>query len=169
MPKIRSTRPCKYCNSPRRLNVVDGRNKGFLRTCGSDSCLTAHRRDPDVRRKKGHLKVSRIVKCKICNSGFISRHNQSLWCKACVPTSKWRHMARRYGLGEPQYKALAADGRCQICDGLGAAIDHDHSTGAVRGFLCSGCNYRLGVLEDDSWVTKAFAYLRKGAANAVPL
>lgn len=63
----------------------------------------------------------------------------------------------RYGL-TPQSEAFllsAQDGRCGICEralhGLprgDVVIDHDHSTGAVRGILCRRCNTTLGLLGD---------------------
>lgn len=28
-------------------------------------------------------------------------------------------------------------------------LDHDHTTGKFRGFLCQGCNLALGHLQDD--------------------
>jgi hypothetical protein len=47
------------------------------------------------------------------------------------------------------------DGRCAICKVSGGlisgsflSVDHNHSTGAIRGLLCSRCNTALGMLED---------------------
>lgn len=53
-----------------------------------------------------------------------------------------------YGLEDGDYAKLyaASGGRCYICDGKGGgklAIDHNHSTGEVRGLLCTRCNYHL--------------------------
>jgi len=35
--------------------------------------------------------------------------------------------------------------------------DHDHSTGAWRGLLCSSCNVAIGLLQDDPAVMRAAA------------
>lgn len=43
-------------------------------------------------------------------------------------------------------------GRCGMC-GVGGALvmDHDHSTGYIRGLLCPGCNTAEGVGSSDVW------------------
>ncbi|TXR94505.1 hypothetical protein EAO73_35075 [Streptomyces sp. col6] len=37
------------------------------------------------------------------------------------------------------------DGRCATCDCSPAAVDHDHTDGAVRGLLCVSCNSLEGA------------------------
>lgn len=43
-------------------------------------------------------------------------------------------------------------GRCDICDspseGRALAMDHCHTSGKVRGMLCSNCNTGLGLFKD---------------------
>jgi hypothetical protein len=53
------------------------------------------------------------------------------------------------------------DGKCAIesCQREAKNIDHDHSTGAVRGLLCQGCNVAIGFLEAGNWLTGALSYL----------
>jgi hypothetical protein len=73
-----------------------------------------------------------------------------------------------YGLNPEQYgvMVMAQDGRCAICerhpeDGV-LRVDHDHSTGKIRGLLCRHCNLALGNMRDDvSLLRKAIAYLEK--------
>lgn len=84
------------------------------------------------------------------------------------------HLRRTFGMTtEEEGKLLVAQGGlCAICGRppvdrvLG--IDHDHQTGNIRGFLCSGCNRGLGFFYDDPKRLHAAAeYLEKwkGADN----
>jgi recombination endonuclease VII len=62
----------------------------------------------------------------------------------------------------PDYPPTAA---CELCgDPPGKKalnLDHDHSTGAFRGWLCVRCNTALGLLRDSSDLCVAAArYLR---------
>lgn len=80
-----------------------------------------------------------------------------------------RKVYRRYGITESDYNAMLEKqgGVCAICkeraDGNRTwtkklAIDHDHSTGKVRGLLCFRCNTRLGHIES-GWIDAAKSYL----------
>lgn len=64
--------------------------------------------------------------------------------------------------------AAAADGRCAICNiTTKLVLDHDHTTNALRGFLCSPCNLMLGFMEQagPSNLLSAVAYLIKHQAS----
>jgi hypothetical protein len=42
-------------------------------------------------------------------------------------------------------------------------VDHDHSTGQIRGLLCRGCNTALGGFKDrPSVILNAFEYVISG-------
>lgn len=51
--------------------------------------------------------------------------------------------------------------RCAICginelgDTRQFAVDHDHSTGLVRGLLCANCNLGLGHFKDSTDILRA--------------
>lgn len=79
-----------------------------------------------------------------------------------------------YGVTEIQYmQMLEEQGHaCAICgstEWLGAGrncgtpcVDHDHSTGVVRGLLCGHCNKGLGQFMDDPARLRAAAqYLER--------
>lgn len=95
-------------------------------------------------------------------------------CKPCEELRKWKSdMKRRYGITYQEYCDMldAQNGRCAICESEDAQssrtygklfIDHCHTTGKVRGLLCSKCNHALGQLNDDvGLLNKAIAYLTK--------
>lgn len=80
----------------------------------------------------------------------------------------WRdkHRIEKYGLTGDQYESLLAlqGSKCAICKDdfvVTPHIDHCHSTGKVRGLLCSTCNTALGKFKDDVEVlTSAITYLQ---------
>jgi len=72
---------------------------------------------------------------------------------------------------EAYNEALKAQGGvCYICKKLEVTsrtnrlvVDHDHSTGKIRGLLCHRCNCGLGYFKDDPvLIEKALDYLRRG-------
>ncbi len=70
-----------------------------------------------------------------------------------------------YGLSEQEYLTLVEqqNGKCVICQkAKKLTIDHDHSTGIVRGLLCYRCNSWIAYLEEDRDIAdKAKLYLRR--------
>ena len=121
--------------------------------------------------------------CTVCKKDlkankFHVRKNGRLYsnCKLCAnkrsrKNTKKYNLARRgltledfYVMGEKQ------GWLCEICGkpetvfnkhGLRSlCVDHDHTTGEVRGLLCTQCNHLLGNAKDDIRIlTKAIEYL----------
>lgn len=65
-------------------------------------------------------------------------------------------LRRDFGITLTDYQRMYAlqRGRCAICattpeEGKRLFVDHDHSTGKVRGLLCHHCNSLLGYARDD--------------------
>ena len=54
---------------------------------------------------------------------------------------------------------------CAICgSSVSLVIDHDHTTGVNRGWLCNNCNVGIGMFRDDAkLLTIAAAYLLRHA------
>lgn len=83
--------------------------------------------------------------------------------------SRKHGLKKAYGLTPEQVDdMLAAQGHaCAACrDPLAAFprphVDHDHTTGKVRGVLCAHCNRGLGSFKDSpERLEKAAEYLRK--------
>jgi hypothetical protein len=80
-----------------------------------------------------------------------------------------KDLYQRYGLSVTDYAALlqAQVGTCAICGKPSVKplhVDHNHTTGSVRGLLCFKCNSGLGMFSDNVQILlKAVAYLRKHA------
>lgn len=78
-----------------------------------------------------------------------------------------------YGITGAEYESMVAQqgGACAICSKpeverhqggklKSLVVDHNHSTGLIRGLLCSVCNKAIGLLDDDrSRLLAAVAYL----------
>lgn len=85
---------------------------------------------------------------------------------------------RKYGISIAEYEKLyqQQNGVCAICgqsetDKIKSgkqkylAVDHDHTTGKIRGLLCKSCNIKLSVLENALFVERANIYLAKYETN----
>lgn len=73
-----------------------------------------------------------------------------------------------YGVSdvEIQLRIEAQQGLCLICSAPmdKPMIDHDHTTGVVRGILCHWCNVGLGFFRDNhAALSKAAKYVRRYA------
>jgi hypothetical protein len=97
-----------------------------------------------------------------------------LWCDGqhYGRTLCKRHlrMTNAYGLGVLELIALlAAAPTCAICGRAWGSsrdrqpvIDHDHTTGKIRGVICGACNIGIGHFDDNpNRLVRAAAYLRR--------
>lgn len=78
--------------------------------------------------------------------------------------SRRKHFIRKYGLSTEDLALMLAEreGRCDICGGVMSAphVDHCHTSGEIRGLLCSNCNTGLGLFKDSpERLQAAIAYL----------
>lgn len=72
--------------------------------------------------------------------------------------SRRSSLGANYGITPEQWNELfeSQSGKCASCGDVPPEdakrrfhVDHDHSTGAVRGILCHSCNVALGHLKED--------------------
>lgn len=94
------------------------------------------------------------------------KRRQGLPVETLRAEQKKSNLIARYDITIEQYGVMVSkyDGGCWICGRKPPfgrikylCVDHDHSTGMVRGLLCSHCNSFLGRIKDDA--TKVTKYL----------
>lgn len=115
-------------------------------------------------------------KCKHCGVLFKPKAPSEHYCSdACKDYGVVEAYYKRvYGLTLKDYLDLAEaqNFTCAICNEDNFAmgmhhsgalvVDHDHSTGAVRGLLCHNCNRALGLLKDNKdSILRAASYLER--------
>lgn len=84
---------------------------------------------------------------------------------------KWR-----FKITHEEYKSISKEQNhvCAICGGIdngrSLAVDHNHSTGYIRGLLCRRCNQGIGSFgENIELLQKAILYLQHTATHpAIP-
>jgi len=162
---IREIRKCKHCNKPAKKNIIKGRNKGYLRTCGDEQCIKASFKDPEITKRR-NTPHDPLATCQICNITFVRQNNNhTKYCSKCVPdNTKWQRIAKKYGIGKQGWDKLfeKQEGKCCLCDRPAVCVDHDHFTGKVRGLLCYNCNHIVTAIErGDEWIDRAKSYLKK--------
>jgi len=127
--------------------------------------------------KKGWAKTPETRVCRLCKTEkplgqFVTLnsrpgaggHGHTYECKACSRGQQRKMRLRhKYGLSEADVDRLASvqNRCCAICGKTPQrlCIDHNHTTGKVRGLLCHGCNTRLAAVENYDWLMKATEYL----------
>lgn len=110
-------------------------------------------------------KIKRQSTCKLCKNAY-GRHRYKT-----VPEYKERTWKRQnINITFEEYTKLLkeANNSCQICKvhedqlEIKLSVDHDHTTGAIRGLLCSKCNSAISFLQDDPVIIEAaLAYITK--------
>lgn len=122
---------------------------------------------------------------KQCPKGHIaSRYTMNSSCSICIKenSENWKKKGNnrqhanltrkvwRYGITKEDYANLLEiqENKCAICRNeftktKHTHVDHCHTTGKVRGILCSSCNRGLGFFYDNIQSLKnAVNYLSKG-------
>jgi hypothetical protein len=155
--KLRSR--CKDCYKAARQRRLSGQLlplEKMCSICGQRKPLAAFHKSP------------------VCLYGVES------YCKACKAEKRRTYntlypqrvrdsdLKGMYGITVEEYQQMLAqqDGLCAIC-GVGSedgaeplVVDHNHTTGSVRGLLCALCNALVGYAREDiAILARAAAYL----------
>lgn len=144
----------------------------------------------EYRKHLDHLIDDVPLLCKVCGDRkpvTEMRSDYRHMCKRCFSRkgNQWQllnpaasarhkrdhHLRRHFGISGAMAEQMLVDqgGVCAICKtaiadkrGFSPHVDHDHSTGVVRGILCFNCNSGLGSFKDDVIrLRAAVAYLKK--------
>lgn len=127
-----------------------------------------------IGKRKGHPAGS----CKECRS--LLHKNRKRKDPSIYERIEWPSKLKRlYGITVDQYEAILKrqGGVCAICKSRSSysrnyktvspekakfSVDHCHTTGKVRGLLCSKCNRALGLINDNiESVFRMADYLKK--------
>jgi hypothetical protein len=90
-----------------------------------------------------------------------------------VPSARKPSRAKGLGVDDATYARLldAQGGHCALCPNTPKTrrlhVDHDHTTGRVRGLLCYRCNRALPNYVTEAWLLKAAVYVSDAKALGV--
>lgn len=166
----RAGRRCVRCGEPISIE------RTMRATCCSSTCQVAWQNEK--RSREQFAKVLAIRQpCARCGEVIPDDRRRgsttycSSQCKNNAAQDRWRvrssayNRKTKYGVTSDQFETLrtAQGDRCAICRGEWRGkggqphVDHDHTTGAVRGLLCGPCNNGLGMFRDDPALLRAAA------------
>lgn len=102
--------------------------------------------------------------CKLCarelHKGYDIKRNKLESRKASLYRATL-HREYNFTLEHYQEVLKSQDYKCAICkvdgntSGRSFSVDHDHTTGQIRGLLCNSCNTGLGQFKDSVVALKA--------------
>lgn len=116
--------------------------------------------------KRSALKRGHDSWCKDCKSIYRADYFQRNKRKEQDRSRQkaWDYMGISFSNAEYDRLYSNQDGQCGICfySHERLHVDHNHTTGTVRGLLCSNCNKGIGLLQDSASVIRSAAdYLEK--------
>lgn len=149
--RLLDTRLCRVCEQEKPYSDMV-KSKAF--SCGMDTiCLKCSRDRVKLWRKENPEKLLKQVQREYGKPYTINKHLRS-----------------KYGITHVEYDLMldSQKGACKICNvhqinlSKRLSVDHCHSTGKIRGLLCSQCNSMLGYAKDKTdLLEKAIGYLKE--------
>ncbi len=162
---------CSNCAKMKSLEAfyvskTTGKAGSYCKLCHSNYNKTRHTDDPqkydaskkawrDANPEKARASV------KACRDANPEKIKTSLraWREANPEKIKYARIKYTYGLSPEEYDAMPKE--CAICGTTERlVVDHNHTTGEVRGVLCHKHNIGLGFFNDDpTLLLRAVDYL----------
>jgi len=106
--------------------------------------------------------------CKKCKTKLDGEYRKRSKTPEKKAYERAMHIRRKFGISVEEYQKLEkTQDTCAICSNLfidtfDKQLDHCHSTGKIRKFLCQKCNKALGLFNDDTKIlTSALNYLKE--------
>lgn len=119
--------------------------KSYCPTCKQIKVLEEFYTDKQAPRGK-------CIYCREC----MRLKNNSRYTKLSKQEKYKRHLIAKFHISPELYESILVEQneRCAICntkfdDQITPCIDHNHSTGNIRGILCTRCNLGLGNFRDN--------------------
>lgn len=138
---------CCLCKNQSRLVVDHNHLTGVVRGLICDKCNVV----------LGLVKDDTATLCKIIEylkSNAVIIPSEHALHSSCMQEID---LIRRYGISEKDYQNILSRQQhsCALCDNDSSsngrlAVDHDHSSGAIRGLLCTQCNVAIAMMGDSS-------------------
>jgi hypothetical protein len=189
IPKVHPRgEPKRFCGRKHQLAEraakvkADRVAKGLCISCGKRGAKKGRKLCLDCLRKMAASAKMLVAKrienrlCIRCGEPRTGLHHRL--CNTCTPRRAAEHrnyhLGDKYGLSPSEYESmlLGQAGVCAICGNVETvidktgnikrlAVDHCHSTGAVRGLLCMSCNTRMKSSATPELLRRAADYLEK--------
>jgi hypothetical protein len=166
--------PDKLCRRCKRTKPLDGfsRNKRakdglqtYCKVCTNALTMERYRRDPAPYAARNAAYQKRVGRPYAQAQKRASRRYRAKPDTKLRDRERW---LRRYGITLDDYTSMhqKQGGCCAVCGvseiehGKPLVVDHEHTTGRVRGLLCHKCNIGLGLFGDDIFrLQRAINYL----------
>jgi hypothetical protein len=153
------TKTCRICGDRKPLSAfyrAAGMRDGYrneCRACFQSKAKARYQADPGARARAVASASAWRERNPEQAAAYQAAYRQRPERKRAMRDLYYR---RTYGLTADEVDDLleAQGGGCAICGArperlASLHLDHDHATGAIRGFLCIDCNHGLGKLRDD--------------------
>lgn len=136
----RKPKGCRYCGGPKP-------RKQGVQVC--DDCQ-------EKCQIHGRPSTTDNPDCKGCRAAYMRAYTSRN--PGYAEYNRRKSKATRFGLTLDEVAEYEKVRACEVCGSSEKlCIDHNHTTGQIRGILCSGCNSALGLARDDPSILRALA------------
>ena len=157
---------CARCNEEKSFDQFGKKGNGYQSYCipcrrikQKEWIAADPKRSEKVRKRAADWAKNNPERVKASNDKYRKKN-----LKTIKERSAHQHRKRTYGLSEEDYTRILEkqNGLCAICQSdIKLWVDHDHSTGIVRGLLCPSCNTLVGYIETHgSLIDRASKYIK---------